>query len=231
MRGAGALRRAVLLAGVLVLMGDAATPGDDGLAAAQARGSRDLPQPTDRGPLSLEQALRQRRSVREFMPAPLSESQLAQLLWSAQGVTDPQGYRTAPSAGALYPLEVYVATGVEVLHYDPTHHRVRAVITGDVRDALQSAALSQPAVGTAAAVFIIAAVPRRTAAKYGASRARRYVDLEAGHAAQNLLLQAVALGLGAVPVGAFDDAAVARALQLPAEQEPRYLIPVGRPRR
>lgn len=226
---AGALRRGALLAGVLVLMDDAATPGS-GLAA-QARGSRELPQPTDRGPLSLEQALRQRRSVREFSGGPISEAQLAQLLWSAQGVTDPQGYRTAPSAGALYPLEVYVATDVEVLHYDPTHHRVRAVITGDVRDALQSAALSQPAVGTAAAVFIIAAVPDRTATKYGPSRGRRYVQMEAGHAAQNLLLQAVALGLGAVPVGAFDDAAVARILRFPVEQEPLYLIPAGRPGR
>jgi SagB-type dehydrogenase family enzyme len=221
--------RALLVAVALGLGAEMVTAGRIGAIAAQARGTRQLPAPAERGGLTLEEALRRRRSVRAFASDPVTESQLAQLLWAAQGVTHSAGYRTAPSAGALYPLEIYVATDHEVLQYEPARHRVRAVADEDVRARLRTAALSQPAVGTAPAVFIIVAVVERTAAKYGRSRARRYVQLEAGHAAQNLLLQAVALGLGAVPIGAFDDDAVARNLRLPAGQEPLYLIPVGRP--
>lgn len=194
-------------------------------AAAQER--RMLPPPRERGPVSLEEALRARRSRRSFGREPLTEAELSQLLWAASGVTSPEGFRTAPSAGALYPLELYLATARGVERYEPAGHALIRTREGDPRAALRRAALSQEAVGQAPAVFVIAAVYRRTEVKYG-ERAARYVHLEAGHAAQNLLLQAVALHLGAVPVGAFDDRAVQRALGLPAEQEPLYLIPVGR---
>jgi len=188
-----------------------------------------LPTPAVSGDVSLEAALAGRRSVREFSDRPLAAAELGQLLWAAQGITDPRGYRTAPSAGALYPLEIYVATAGGLYHYQPARHALAVVGGSDVRQALYEAALRQEAVSRAPAVFVIAAVYERTAVKYGAERSPRYVHLEAGHAAQNVLLQAVALGLGAVPIGAFDDGAIQEAMGLPAEEQPLYLIPVGRP--
>lgn len=189
-----------------------------------------LPSPRTDGDVSLEDALARRRSVRELSGEQLSRAEIGQLLWAAQGLTDAQGRRTSPSAGALYPLELYAVTAEGVFHYLPTGHAIERTAAGDVRSRLRAAALDQAPVGEAALVVVIAAVPARTAAKYGPERARRYVDLEAGHAAQNLLLEAVALDLAAVPIGAFDDDAVARVLNLPAGTEPRYLLPVGHPR-
>lgn len=185
----------------------------------------------DSGGMSLTEALRARRSVREFGPERLSAAEISELAWAAQGITHGEGFRTAPSAGALYPLELYVVTPEGLYHYRPRGNRLVELGGGDLRPALQRAAHGQEAVGQGAAVFVIAAVYARTAAKYGPERGARYVHIEVGHAAQNLLLQAAALGLGAVPVGAFDDGAVHRVLGLPPDQAPLYLIPVGRSRR
>ena len=187
-----------------------------------------LPAPQPQSGLSLEEALEARRSVREFVDDPLTEAELSQLLWATQGITGGGRGRTAPSAGGLYPLEVYVATVDGLFHYDPTKHAVGAVSDVDLRDSLYRVALRQEAVRDAPAVFVVTAIFERTAGKYG-DRATRYVHLEAGHAAQNLLLQAVALGLGGVPIGAFDDSGVQRVLGLPADYEPLYLIPIGQP--
>lgn len=192
-------------------------------------GATPLPMPAVAGKMSVETALAQRRSVREFNDRPLTAAELGQLLWAAQGITNERGYRTAPSAGALYPLEVYVATADGLYHYEAGRHALNVFSESDVRPELQEAALNQAPVGQAPAVFVIVAVYERTAVKYGDERSSRYVHLEAGHAAQNLLLQAVALGLGAVPIGAFDDERVQQAMGLPAEQQPLYLIPVGQP--
>ena len=189
-----------------------------------------LPAPLRSGRVSLEEALTRRRSVREFDRRALSEQQLGQLLWAAQGITHGDGLRTAPSAGALYPLELYVATPEGVFHYDPRKHQLQRIFRADVRPELWRAALEQNQLRDAGAVFVIAAVFDRTARKYGPARAPRYVHMEAGHAAQNLLLQAAALNLGAVPVGAFHDEQVQKVLTLPKDHEPMYLIPVGHPR-
>jgi SagB-type dehydrogenase family enzyme len=194
-----------------------------------------LPRPSLDGSMSLEEALARRRSVREFSGTPLTVAELGQLLWAAQGLTSSQaitspGYRTAPSAGALYPLEVYVVTAEGLYHYEPQGHQLRALSPEDRRLALYEAALRQEWVRQAPAVFVIAAIYERTAQKYGQERSPRYVHLEAGHAAQNLLLEAVALDLGAVPVGAFYDEKVQEVLGLPADHQPLYLIPVGHPR-
>jgi len=167
--------------------------------------------------------------VREFSSTPLTLEETSQLLWAAQGLTHPAGYRTAPSAGALYPLEVYVVLPEGVYHYDPDGHRLDLHLSGDACPALYAAALRQDPIMDAPAVFVIAAVYERTAVKYGKERSPRYVHLEAGHAAQNLLLQAVALDLGAVPIGAFYDDEVKKVLALPQDQQPLYLIPVGHP--
>jgi SagB-type dehydrogenase family enzyme len=179
--------------------------------------------------MSLEETLFERRSVREFKPTPLTPVEIGQLLWAAQGITHERGYRSAPSAGALYPLELYVATPDGIFGYQPQSHHLAVLSDDDVRADLYRAALRQAWVRDAPAVFVLAAVYERTAQKYGGRRSPRYVHLEAGHAAQNLLLEAVALGLGAVPVGAFEDQKVQEVLGLPADHEPLYLIPVGHP--
>jgi SagB-type dehydrogenase family enzyme len=170
--------------------------------------------------------------MREYGDAPVSLEDVSQLLWAAQGVTEGDVGRTAPSAGALYPLEVYLVAGnvsaldAGVYHYQPHDHTIVRRSAGDRRAALARAALRQESVADGAVVLVFAAVYERTERKYG-ERAERYVHMEAGHAAQNACLQATALGLGAVPVGAFDDAAVRKALGLPAGEEPVYLVPVG----
>jgi len=188
-----------------------------------------LPAAATKGKVSLEEALAARRSVRQFKGQKLTDRQIAQLCWAAQGITAPaRGYRTCPSAGALYPLELYVVTAEGVGHYVPSKHALRRHLAGDVRARLATAALHQESVERAPATFVIAAVVSRTQAKYG-RRAERYVMMEVGHAGQNILLQATAMGLGAVPVGAFGDQKVAEALSLPAEHAPLYLIPVGVP--
>lgn len=187
-----------------------------------------LPTPILKGTMSLEETLALRHSVRNFTSDPLTLAEIGQLLWAAQGITRDWGGRTAPSAGALYPLEVYVSTAEGLYHYVPQGHKVRVESPVDLREALWAAGLRQDAIRQAPAVFIVTAVYARTERKYGA-RAERYVELEAGHATQNLLLQAVALGLGGVPIGAFHDDQVQSALSLPSDHAPLYLIPVGHP--
>lgn len=185
-----------------------------------------MPAPEINGDTSLEAAIEQRRSTREYTDQPLSHAEISQLLWAAQGTTSAQGQRAAPSAGGLYPLEVYVAMPKGSFHYVPGQHALVQLGDKDLRRALSSVALGQEAVRDGAAVFVVTAVFARTEQKYG-DRAERYAILEAGHAAQNLLLQATALDLSAVPIGAFNDADVQAVLGLPADHEPLYLIPVG----
>ncbi len=191
-----------------------------------------LPSPRLESPISLEMTLHGRRSVREFSRASLTLDQVSQLLWAAQGITSNDGFRTSPSAGALYPLEAYLVVGnvrnlsPGLYRYRPATHDLELKAGGDLRAALADASLGQEAVRDAAAVLVLTAVPERTKVKYGV-RGERYVDFEVGHAAQNVLLQAVALDLGAVPVGAFDDAKVQQLLDLSKAEHPRYLIPLG----
>lgn len=188
-----------------------------------------LPRPQLADHMSVAEALAQRRSQRAFADTSLSPEQVAQLCWAAQGITDTQeDKRTAPSAGALYPLSVLVVDQTGVYSYEPGPHALRQVIAGDLRGALQAAAHDQSCVGAAPLCLILIMDVARTANRYG-SRAERYCLLEAGHVAQNVLLQATALGLAAVPVGAFDDHKVATLLHLSAKLRPVYLLPVGYP--
>jgi SagB-type dehydrogenase family enzyme len=222
------------------------TPGPDRadddrgcLQPVQVLGSKDevsLPEPRLRGPLSVEEALARRRSVREYAETPLSFDQLSQLLWAAQGTTErTHGLRTVPSAGALYPLEVYVAAeridGLRsgVYRYVPGRHSLRLVLEGSVCEQLCRQALSQEALREAPAALALSAVFARTTGKYG-ERGRRYVYMEVAHAAQNVSLQAIALGLGTVVIGAFDDESVKSTLGMREDEEPLYLVPVGWPR-
>jgi SagB-type dehydrogenase family enzyme len=192
-----------------------------------------LPEPRTGDGTSVEQVLRIRRSVRSFAAVPLKLSEAAQLLWSAQGITDRDGLRTAPSAGALYPLEIYLVAGdvndlpSGVWHYRPDNHRLEHLGDTDIRPSLAHAAHDQAWIREAAAVVVFAAVYERTTRKYG-KRGIQYVHIEAGHAAENLFLQAVSLGLNTVVVGAFQDDAIRNTLGLPEDHVPLILMPVGR---
>ncbi|MFP4531200.1 MAG: SagB/ThcOx family dehydrogenase [Desulfobacterales bacterium] len=194
-----------------------------------------LPEPKKDSDTALEEALNARRSIRHYSDAPLTRAHISQLLWAAQGVTHARGFRTAPSAGALYPLEVYAVVGnaeqldAGIYHYQPDSHRLSQVRGGDHRKALCSAGLSQSAIRNAPVSIIMSGVFERTTGKYD-KRGVQYVFMEAGHAAQNVLLQAVALKLAAVPIGAFDNQAVSRLLDLPELETPLYILPVGRPK-
>jgi SagB-type dehydrogenase family enzyme len=193
-----------------------------------------LPEPVYDSDTSLEEALLARRSVRSFREEPITLQQLSQILWAGQGITDPSGKRTAPSAGALYPLKLYIVVGnVEglaagVYEYEPETHTLVKTIDGDQRQSLAQAALGQTSVQQGAIDIIITAIYEITTVKYG-ERGIRYVHMEAGHAAQNICLEVVALELVAVTVGAFDDADVQQVLELPDDEVPLYIIPVGNP--
>lgn len=200
-------------------------------AAVHPDGHTPLPPPFLSSRMSVEEAIAARRSVREFKTDPIPLEQIGQLLWAAQGITCGQrGLRATPSAGATYPLELYLADPSGVYRYNPPTHSLSTVKTGDLRAGLARLSLNQPWVEQAPASLIIAAEPRRTAARYGRDRGLRYALIEAGHAAQNLHLQAVALGLGSVPVGAFRDEDIHTLLGLPDGQQVLYIIPVGYPR-
>ena len=201
-------------------------------ACGQSARTVDLPEPDRTGTMSVEQALNQRRSVRTYTNEPLTLLEVSQLLWAAQGRTHRRGYRPAPSAGALYPLELYLTGGrVEnlssgVYRYRPEDHMLVATGAEDRRTALADAALDQTWVQEGAVVLVVAAVYERTARKYG-QRARQYVHMEVGSATQNVYLQATALDLGTVLVGAFEDRTVKTVLDLPETHQPLALMPIG----
>ncbi|HOI13510.1 MAG TPA: SagB/ThcOx family dehydrogenase [Methanoculleus sp.] len=225
-----------MLAVAVLAVGCAGTPAPDGdnTPAPPSEGAVTLPEPRTEGDVSVEEALSARRSVRVYAEVPLTLADVGQVLWAAQGVTDDRGYRTAPSAGALYPLEVYLVAGsvmgleAGVYHYRPGEHQLIRVSGGDVRAALQAAAVNQTPIADAPATVVIAAVPGRTTAKYG-ERGMQYVYMEAGHAAENVYLQAEAINLSTVAIGAFDDDGVREVLKLPENTTSLYLMPVGRP--
>lgn len=192
-----------------------------------------LPEPKYDSNISIEKALLKRRSVRSYKDSPLTLAEVSQLLWAAQGITSPRGLRTAPSAGALYPLEIYVVAGnVEdlpdgVYNYMPDKHELARVVKGDKRTELCNAALGQTSVRNAAAVIVFSAVYGRTTVKYG-DRGMQYVHIETGHAAQNVFLQTIPLNLGTVVIGAFYDDEVKKVLQMSDTEQPLYIMPVGR---
>jgi SagB-type dehydrogenase family enzyme len=195
----------------------------------------ELPSPNVKGTMGVEDAIERRRSRRSYADSPLTLAQVSQVLWSAQGLTKGRK-RAAPSAGAAYPIDVFVAVGPDtveslpagVYRYLPAGHSLELHLEGDVRALAAEAASGQRFLAQAPADILLAADYARTARRYG-DRARRYVDMEAGHIAQNVHLQAEALGLGTVAVGAFSDSDVAEAFHLPADLAPLYLLPVGHP--
>ncbi len=192
-----------------------------------------LPEPCNTSNTSVETALSQRRSIRAYSADNMTIKEVSQLLWSAQGITASWGGRTAPSAGALYPLELYlVVGGVEgvgkgVYLYRPGEHELEKVTDGDIRAELADAALGQECVRDGAIDIVFTAVYERTTGKYG-ERGIRYAHMEAGHAAQNVYLQAVSLDLGTVVIGAFNDSKVKKIVNLGERENPLCIMPVGR---
>ncbi|MFH1826695.1 MAG: SagB/ThcOx family dehydrogenase [bacterium] len=187
----------------------------------------DLPQPKNDSKVSLERTISLRRSEREYTEQDLNLNQLSQILWAAQGITDPNyGFRTAPSAGALYPLQIHVVKKDGVFRYLPDGHKLLEVSSEDKRASLARASLGQTAVRNAPVIIVISANFSITQAKYGA-RAFRYVCMEIGHVAENIHLQVVSLGLASVAVGAFWDDVIKETLSLSENQDVLYLIPIG----
>ncbi len=189
-----------------------------------------LPKPDQNGSMSLEQAIAARRSRRDFLPQPLTPEQIGQLAWTAQGQDARSSYRTVPSAGATYPLELFVVTSEGLFHYLLAKHALEKLTDQDLRARLASAAWGQEFIEAAPLTLVFAAQFGRTTGRYG-QRGIRYVYMEAGHAAQNVHLQAEALGLGSVAVGAFDDSSVSKVLSLPNDLEPIYMVVIGHYRR
>ncbi len=187
--------------------------------------------------MSLEEAIARRKSIRRFTPEPLSQLELSQILWAVQGISDSaKRRRSIPSAGATYPLETFVVCGqncVEevgegVYHYHADGHSLTWHHRGDVRFELAEFALDQEFIYQAPVDIVICALYERTTRYYG-QRGERYVHMEVGHSGQNLYLQATALGLATVAIGAFHDEAVREVLRLEEQYHPLYIMPVGRP--
>lgn len=192
-----------------------------------------LPSFSNTGSVSIEQTLYNRRSVRSYKNETLSLKDLSQILWSAQGISDRnRNFRTAPSAGATFPLELYAVVGnVENLEpgiykYNPFEHSISLVVKGDKREDLRNAALRQASISNAAFNLVFTAIVSRTSQRYG-DRALQYVFIETGHAAQNVYLQAEALNLGTVAIGAFYEDRVRAVLKV-SDELPVYIMPIGR---
>ena len=194
-----------------------------------------LPPPRTEGTVSVEQAINQRRTVRKFSSRPLDVNQLSQLLWATQGITGKNGFkRAAPSAGALYPSDLYVVVGQNsvaqmeagVYHYEPKGHVLSLVAKSDLRVVVARAALSQMWIVRAPLSMVITAEFKRITVKYK-RRGGIYAVIEAGHMGQNLFLQAEALGLKAGIVGAFHDKKLIEAIRIPPSHEPLLIMPVG----
>ena len=203
-----------------------------------------LPSPRSKGKISLEETIQRRRAIRKYRIDPLDLLQLSQILWSAQGITGTRGLRAAPSAGATYPLEIFVVIGKQavvateakqtpqelqagIYHYEVDSHSLSLHKSADLRPDLARATLDQEFIIAAPVDIVICAVYHRTSYRYG-RRGERYVHMEVGHAGENIHLQAVALGLSTVEVGAFRDEEVRTVLGLDKQIRPLYIMPVGK---
>ena len=203
----------------------------------------ELPEPRLDSEISIEETLQKRRSIRKYSDDPLTMEEVSQILWAAYGITKPYpdgpaflrgGLKTAPSAGATYPLEIYLVAGnvielsAGIYKYKPEDHSIFKISDGDVRKELAKAALEQPWVLKAPASIVYSAVFSRTTDFYGDRGRERYVCMDLGHSAENVYLQAVALDMGTVAIGAFSDIKVKLLINMTREEEPIYIMPLGK---
>ena len=222
----------ILICGIILLLIFSLIMCKESTTKIESNEMIELPEPRYNSEISIEKALSERRSVRTYTDEPITLEQLSQLLWAAQGITNKEGFRTAPSAGALYPLEIYIIVGnvidldKGIYKYNILEHKLLKIASGDKREDLSNAALGQDSIKNAAIDIIFSAVYERTTKKYG-ERAIKYIHIEVGHAAQNIFLQSVSLNLAGVPIGAFYDDKVKKLINMPEEEEPLYIIPLG----
>ncbi len=207
-----------------------------------------LPDPRYESETSVEKAIRMRRSVRSYVQEPLAISDISQILWAAQGITRKKeepparwntkyewqgGLRSAASAGALYPMELYLVAGnvqglsKGVYKYIPKSHSLKKVVEGDKKTEIYDAALRQGSIKQGAALIVMAGIYERTSFKYG-ERAERYVHMEVGFIGGNIYLQGISLGIGTVMIGAFEDEELKKALDLPEDEHPLAIMPLGK---
>ncbi len=192
-----------------------------------------LPSPVKEGGISVEEALFRRRSIRSYSDKGLTTEEISQILWSAQGITDISGKRTAPSAGALYPLEVYIfirkGEGIKsgLYNYNPEGHKLSIVSNEDISENLAKAALNQSFIKEASAALIVSAFFKKTTDRYG-ERGIQYVYIEAGHLSQNVYLQAESLNLLTVAVGAFNEEDIKEIVKMEEKETPIYIMPIGK---
>lgn len=192
-----------------------------------------LSEPRKKGRISIEEAIENRRSRRSYTDEFILLSDISQLCWAAQGITERRmGFRATPSAGALYPLEIFLVVGNSdlesgVYHYSCREHVLERIKIGDYRKELRKGSLGQEPVEKGALDFVITAIYDRTTRKYGERGRERYVQMEAGHVAENIYLQAESLGLGTVSIGAFYDDDVREAISAPGDYIPLYVMPIG----
>lgn len=201
-----------------------------------------LPEPFKASEYSIEEALLNRRSIRDYLTDPLTIQEVSQILWAAYGVNKPipdaprlrGGLKTAPSAGATYPLEIYLVCGnvtnlaKGVYKYKPEDHSLLKILEADIRQELYLAALQQPWVLEAPASLVYSAVFSRTTDIYGSRGRERYVCMDLGHSAENVYLQAGSLHIGTVAIGAFSDLKVKLLVNMTQEEEPLYIMPLGK---
>jgi len=217
------MRRLLLVCCAVALFVSAAFTQETGKSAQPNATTIQLPQPSKSGGMALTETLAHRRSVRTFTAKPVTQAEISQLLWAAQGITDDKGHRTAPSASAQYYLHIYLASADGFCEYIPSSHQLKKLQAQDLRAKLSV----QPSVKSAPIVLVITGEYERAVEKAGADKGPRVVNLEAGHVAENVLLQATALGLGAVPVAGFEPKDAQKAASLPAQHTPIYLMPIG----
>lgn len=202
-----------------------------------------LPKPKYNSNTSVENALYKRRSIRSYKNESLSIEEISQLLWAAYGITRKiengpaylrGGLKTAPSAGALYPLEIYIVagnvTGLEpgIYKYRSKNHKLEIILKGDKRNELCIAGFYQKMIKNAPADIVYSAIYKRTCKKYGIRGRERYVCMDLGHSAENVYLQAFSLNIGTCAIGSFSDIKVKKVLNMTKEEEPLYIMPIGK---
>ncbi|MEM4718185.1 MAG: SagB/ThcOx family dehydrogenase [Desulfurococcaceae archaeon] len=190
-----------------------------------------LPEPSKDTPLS--QLLLRRKSIRRYKSDALTHSELSCMLWATYGLVNRRRH-VVPSAGATYPVEIYVfiknVIGLKqgIYRYDEVKHSLILVKEGDFSRDLAKACLDQSWVRDAPINIVIVARYEKTTSWYG-DRGLRYIHFEAGHIGQNIYLAATELGLGTVAVGAFIDESIAELIGLGKEYIVLYVFPVGKP--
>jgi SagB-type dehydrogenase family enzyme len=223
------MRKLFIVCLAVLALGLSSAVAQDSSKAAPASNRIELPKPDLSAGIPLNQALAGRRTPvpRAFLPTPLTKAELSQILWAANGLTGPEERRTAPSAANQHYVHIFVTSAEGFFEYLPVGHQLQKISGEDLRAKFSN----QQAVTQAPTVLLLVGDYERAAVRYPGEKGPRFIALEGGHIAQNVLLEASALGLGAVPVGGFEPKDVNKAASLPAQQSSIYLLTIGHPKK